>query len=605
MVYGVTFLYMAESLGAIDCFGQSGDSFCFPAEANEAFHLNDSGQTPPIDYDHYGKFSNLGTSQYQYYIDDREGLAHAAGEGIYPNVTGLLKDPSFQKMQFEKKFEGSVWDYVNSDNLQANFYKWASSHDQPPGVKQFYIAMMLEKAGLIPQAIKAYYATVIHFPKAYGNTSWKTPWYVGPTALDSVAYLTRHHPELNLELQGGRIRIRNRFDDDPHNDVFEIDPGHLVKVTGKSHGGERIDLTSLAIKRQLGQGKVHLTQYANGHWQLFVDKTPYVIRGLTYNASPTGKTPDDGSLNVNKDWMIADQNKNGQIDGPYDSWVDKNRNNKQDSNEPVVGDFKLVQDMGANTLRLYHHGYNKKLLQDLFQTYGIRVIMGDLLGAYTIGSDAEWSVGTDYRDPGQQEKMLASVKQMVEDYKDEPYILFWVLGNENNYGNANNCREYPDVYYSFVNKAAQLIKSIDPNHPVALANGDLLFIDKAAKLCPAVDIFGANVYRGNHGMGDSFWHDVAEEWAKPLFISEFGCPAYARNKSEIEAEELQAEYLRGNWEDIEWNLGGGPGVGNGIGGVLFEWMDEWWKAGAPPTFDPSVHDTVGQFAGPFPRRLEL
>ena len=48
---------------------------------------------------------------------------------------------------------------------------------------------------------------------------------------------------------------------------------------------------------------------------------------------------------------------------------------------------------------------------------------------------------------------------MVEEYKDEPYILFWVLGNENNYGNANNCREFPDAYYDFVNKAAQLIKS--------------------------------------------------------------------------------------------------------------------------------------------------
>jgi beta-glucuronidase len=266
----------------------------------------------------------------------------------------------------------------------------------------------------------------------------------------------------------------------------------------------------------------------------------------------------------------------------------------------VVGDFELLKEMGVNTLRIYHHGYNKKLFQDLFQTYGIRVMMGDFLGAYTIGSDAEWAAGTDYRDKGQQERMLASVRQMVEEYKDEPYILFWVLGNENNYGNANNCREYPDVYYAFLNKAAKLIKSIDPEHPVALSNGDLLFIDKAAKLCPDVDIFGANTYRGPHGMGDSFWHDVQDEWGKPVLISEFGCPAYHRHKPESDAEAMQADYLRGNWDDIEWNLGGGPGVGNAIGGVIFEWMDEWWKAGAPPTFDPSVHSTSGQFAGPFP-----
>ena len=91
--------------------------------------------------------------------------------------------------------------------------------------------------------------------------------------------------------------------------------------------------------------------------------------------------------------------------------------------------------------------------------------------------------------------MLASVERMVEQYKDEPYILFWVLGNENNYGNANNSREVPDVYYSFLNKAAKLIKSIDPNHPVALSNGDLLFLDKVAKLCPDVDLWGEYLSR--------------------------------------------------------------------------------------------------------------
>jgi beta-glucuronidase len=321
---------------------------------------------------------------------------------------------------------------------------------------------------------------------------------------------------------------------------------------------------------------------------------------MTYSPVPVGRTPDDGTWVVHRDWMLSDVDKNGKIDGPYDSWVGQYQNGQLIAKGPVVGDFQLLKDMGVNTLRLYHHGYNKALLKDLYQTYGIRVMMGDFLGAYTIGSDADWNTGTDYRDPEQQKHMLASVRQMVEEYKDEPYILFWVLGNENNYGNANNCREFPDVYYALVNKAARLIKSLDPNHPVALSNGDLLFIDKAAKLCPDVDIFGANTYRGHHGMGDSFWEDVKDEWGKPILISEFGCPAYSKHNTPEEAEALQAEYLRGNWDDIEWNLGGGPGAGNAIGGVLFEWLDEWWKAGSPPTFDPSVHDTVGQFAGPFP-----
>ena len=46
--------------------------------------------------------------------------------------------------------------------------------------------------------------------------------------------------------------------------------------------------------------------------------------------------------------------KNGIVDGPYESWVDTNKNNKQDDNEKIVGDFQLMKEMGVNTIRIYH-----------------------------------------------------------------------------------------------------------------------------------------------------------------------------------------------------------------------------------------------------------
>ena len=345
---------------------------------------------------------------------------------------------------------------------------------------------------------------------------------------------------------------------------------------------------------------MHLIQYSNDHWQLIVDNAPYIVRAIAYHATKIGKSPDNGTLEVHKDWMLSDDNKNGKLDGPYDSWVDKNRNNKQDADEPVVGDFKLLQDMGVNTVRLYHHGWNKTALMDLYKNYGIRVIMGDYAGAYTMGSGAEWYRGTDYSDPAQQDKMLESIKAMVDEYKDEPYIVFWVLGNENNYANANNANKNPQAYYQFLNRAALYIKSLDPNHPVALCNGDTLFLDQAAMYAPDVDIYGANAYRGEQGFGDSFWQDIAEIWKKPAFITEYGCPAYHHRRSADEAETLQAQYHRGNWNDIERNTAGGPGAGNALGGSAFEWMDEWWKAGPPPQYDPAIQDITGQFGGPFP-----
>ena len=50
--------------------------------------------------------------------------------------------------------------------------------------------------------------------------------------------------------------------------------------------------------------------------------------------------------------------------------------------------------------------------------------------------------------------------------------------------------------YKLMNEAALKMKEIDPNHPVALCNGDVLFIDIIAEECKDVDIYGANTYRG-------------------------------------------------------------------------------------------------------------
>ena len=62
--------------------------------------------------------------------------------------------------------------------------------------------------------------------------------------MDRVACLTRRHPELGMRLRGGRIRIHNRFDDDLHNDVFEIDPGRLeaaAPIVARLAGGAPVE----------------------------------------------------------------------------------------------------------------------------------------------------------------------------------------------------------------------------------------------------------------------------------------------------------------------------------------------------------------------------
>jgi beta-glucuronidase len=427
---------------------------------------------------------------------------------------------------------------------------------------------------------------------------------VGKVAQDRLEALLRLHPELGVRLEGAKITIQNGFDNEVDNDVVVTDPGQLVRVLPEDVNPPSIDLSKVKA-REVGKGKVRLRRYENGHWQLLVNGKPWVIHGILYQPTAVGESPDEGTL---KDWMTADRNQNGKADGPFDVFVDANNNNQHDPDEPVVGDFELMRRAGVNTIRLYHQApvEAKPLLRQLYEQYGIMVAMGDLVGMYTVGSGAKWEEGTDYHDPVQRKRMFESVKKMVREFKKEPYILMWVLGNENNYGGMHgiiggvgNAAQYPEEYYKFLNDLAVWIHKEDPNHPVALANGEWLFVDLIAKVAPAIDVFGANVYRGTHGFGRSFFQAIHDQLDRPVFFTEFGCPSYQAGQPLETGETGQALYHLGNWVDLEDNMAG-RGVGNALGGITFAWVDEWWKAGQPPKFSPWVQETTPNWSGPFP-----
>ncbi|VAX35303.1 hypothetical protein MNBD_UNCLBAC01-1764 [hydrothermal vent metagenome] len=546
-----------------------------------------------VDYTKYGKFLNVGKNNFHYSIADRKGLSAAVGEGIYPNIRDVYKNPKYREAKKSGRLEGSHWDYVTTDDLETAYFKWFKA-SEPWGVRLFYIGMTFEKSGMLYDALRAYHSLVVHFPKTVAWTYWQTPWYPAQAAIAKIKYIIRSHPELNLEYADMRITVQNGSDNDAKNDTFYVSPGRIFKNGHKEE--KKFDKATILgkVKKRVGSGKVRLVQYENRHWELLVNDKPYVIKGITYEPTKIGQSPDKGTL---ENWMEEDTNGNGLPDGPYDAWVDANRNDKQDEDEPVVGDFQLMKEMGVNTIRIYHvpSTPNKKVLRKLYKDYGIRVIMGDFFGKYAIGSGASWSEGTDYENLEHQKNMLESVKKMVMEHKDEPYILMWLLGNENNYGVACNADTKPEAYFKFANKVAKWIKSVDTNHPVAVNNGDALFLNVFAGVSPDIDIFSANVYRGDYGFG-SFWEQVADASDKPAFITEYGCPAYAKHLTLEEAEEAQAAYHKGNWLDIAGNMAGNPrGVGNSLGGVAFEWLDEWWK-----NYEPYRHDKKSDAIGPFP-----
>ncbi len=352
---------------------------------------------------------------------------------------------------------------------------------------------------------------------------------------------------------------------------------------------------------------VKVVKDKNGVWQMLVNDNPYFIKGMTYTPVKIGEDPGMATM---RNWMNYDDDKDGKNDFAYQTWVDKNRNGLKDEDEKVVGDFMLMKQLGVNTIRLYHVAsadpslgdlykaspstklqfdgpVNKELLRQLYQDYGIRVIMGNFLGSWTIGSGANWDTGTDYANPVDRENIKKSVRAMVMENKDEPYVLMWLLGNENNTADFSHCnaKAKPREYAELVGQLARMIHEIDPNHPVAISQGDAGFNDVTLKLynqlSPEIDIVAYNSYRGKDGF-NTLWNDTKKIFDRPIFISEFGTPAYS--KTQGEDEDWQENYIRGAWQDIERHRDLADGhAGNSIGGVVFDWLDRWYMDGTPFT----------------------
>ncbi len=328
----------------------------------------------------------------------------------------------------------------------------------------------------------------------------------------------------------------------------------------------------------------------DGRWLLLVDEEPFIVKGVEYSPDPACRA--QGECNA---WMLQDENDNGLCDAAYDSFIDANRDDYQDADENAVGDFQLLEDMGCNTIRIYHHdGVQRELLRDLFLTHGIRSVMGDYLGAYTVGSGADWNTGTDYTDPAQREKMKESVRAMVMEHKDEPYVLMWMLGNENDSAgsqanstsNNTNAARQPEAYARFLNEVCQMIKRLDPNHPVGVCNATTRLLTYYKRFAPAIDIIGYNAYTGPYGFGP-LWTRTSGSFDRPVLITEYGTDSFNQKKG-VEDEHYQSEYHRRAWRDIEANSYWGGRAGNAVGGVVYSWLDKWWLCGSAKEHDTAL-----------------
>ena len=260
-------------------------------------------------------------------------------------------------------------------------------------------------------------------------------------------------------------------------------------------------------------------------------------------------------------------------------------------------EMSMLKNMGVNVIRQYT-GIQPKWITYIYEKYGIYTMLNHSFGRYGLTLDGEWVANTEYADPRTRKLLLEEVTALAREYKNTPGLIMYLLGNENNYGLFWEGAETEDIpiqdkkstvraraMYKLFNEATLAMKAIDSNHPIAMCNGDLLFMDLIVAECPDIDIFGTNIYRGL-SFGDAFQR-VADEYDKPILFTEFGADAF-NAISNSEDQFSQAYYMVGNWKEIYENAAGLGKAGNSIGGFTFQFSDGWWKFGQTKNLD--VHD---------------
>jgi len=249
-------------------------------------------------------------------------------------------------------------------------------------------------------------------------------------------------------------------------------------------------------------------------------------------------------------------------------------------------EMSLLKNMGVNVVRIYT-GIQPKWIEYIYKNYGIYTVLNHSFGRYGVTINGVYVENTDYADPQTREQLLKEVNALVRDFKDVPGLLMWLLGNENNYGLFWGGAETEDIpvgetlesvrarhMYKLFNEGVQEIKKFDMNHPVAICNGDLLFIEILAEEVPDMDVFGVNAYRGV-SFTDAF-ENVKEKLDVPILFTEFGSDAF--NALEMREDQMmQTKYMLGNWKEIFQHAYGNGETGISIGGMTFQFSDGWWK----------------------------
>ena len=307
-------------------------------------------------------------------------------------------------------------------------------------------------------------------------------------------------------------------------------------------------------------------------WKIKIDDEDFFMKGMVWGYSPIG-------------WNYV-----------YNQWAESDEFIKK----IIDYNMEYLKAMGVNTIR-YFSDIPPKWVTYIYRKYGIYSIINDMCGRYGLTINGVWVFPTDYSDPETRREITRQALGNIKKYKDVPGVLFYLLGNENNYGLVWKTAETQDLPQELRHKAAakylyslfesimKKAKRIAPHRPIGIVNGEVQYLEIIKKMCPSIDFLALNVYRG---AGHSTLFEVMKNGLnKPFMLSEFGCDAYNVRTGE-EDQYHQAFYTKIQWKELYLNSYG-KGYANTLGGCHFHFIDGWWMTGQ--NWDLMVHNTGGNW----------
>lgn len=184
--------------------------------------------------------------------------------------------------------------------------------------------------------------------------------------------------------------------------------------------------------------------------------------------------------------------------------------------------LKELSEFGGNTIRTWDTANVKQLL-DSAHLYNLTVMV-------TLPMVKSRYLDF-YKDQSNRDEIYSAFHNFVNDYKDHPALLMWILGNELDF--PYRYRYAP--FYQLYNRLVDMIHRIDPDHPVTtcLTNFSRRNVINLKLKVPGLDLISINTFGGKLQNLREELNDFSWFWSGPFILTEWGYHAPWENETTI------------------------------------------------------------------------